>query len=285
VSTRYTFSGHESFPCKSLWLKKGYDFVSSQKNFNSDNAVVELGVGKNMVSAIRYWLKSFGLYDEDGLTDLAHYLFDDNEGRDPYMEDLATLWLLHFMLVYTNEATLYNWTFMKFQRERKQFDRLQLLSFVKREMTEAGKTKIFNENTVKKDIGILLQNYVLPKSDKSFEDFSSLLIDLNLIHQTDDGKAFYFNIDAKRKITPDIFLYAIVMMKGEDKTVSFDLIQDISLIFCMNGMETIKMMKYLSEEYSKYVSYNEVAGIRQLQFVNDIESKQILEHHYRNAKI
>jgi len=285
VSTRYTFSGHESFPCKSLWLKKGYDFVSSQKNFNSDNAVVELGVGKNMVSAIRYWLKSFGLYDEDGLTDLAHYLFDDNEGRDPYMEDLATLWLLHFMLVYTNEATLYNWTFMKFQRERKQFDRLQLLSFVKREMTEAGKIKIFNENTMKKDIGILLQNYVLPKSDKSFEDFSSLLIDLNLIHQTDDGKAFYFNIDAKRKITPDIFLYAIVMMKGEDKTVSFDLIQDISLIFCMNGMETIKMMKYLSEEYSKYVSYNEVAGIRQLQFVNDIESKQILEHHYRNAKI
>jgi len=238
-----------------------------------------------MVSAIRYWLKSFGLYDEDGLTDLAHYLFDDNEGRDPYMEDLATLWLLHFMLVYTNEATLYNWTFMKFQRERKQFDRLQLLSFVKREMTEAGKIKIFNENTMKKDIGILLQNYVLPKSDKSFEDFSSLLIDLNLIHQTDDGKAFYFNIDAKRKITPDIFLYAIVMMKGEDKTVSFDLIQDISLIFCMNGMETIKMMKYLSEEYSKYVSYNEVAGIRQLQFVNDIESKQILEHHYRNAKI
>lgn len=285
MSTKYTFSGHESFPCKSLWLKKGFDFVSSQKSFNSDNAVVELGVGKNMVSAIRYWLKSFGLYNEDGLTELAYYLFDDEEGRDPYMEDLATLWLLHFMLVYTNEATLYNWTFMKFQRERKQFDRLQLLSFVKREMTEAGKLKIFNENTVKKDIGILLQNYVLPKSDKSFEDFSSLLIDLNLIHQTDDGKAFYFNIDAKRKITPDIFLYAIVVMKGEDKTVSFDVIQDISLIFCMNDMETIKMMKQLSEEYSKYVSYNEVAGIRQLQFINDIDTKQILEHHYRNAKI
>ena len=24
---KYCFSGHESFPCKSLWLKKGYDFV------------------------------------------------------------------------------------------------------------------------------------------------------------------------------------------------------------------------------------------------------------------
>ena len=30
---KYSFSGHESFPCKSLWLKKGYDFVmAAQKN-------------------------------------------------------------------------------------------------------------------------------------------------------------------------------------------------------------------------------------------------------------
>lgn len=26
---KYTFSGHESFPCKTLWLKKGYDFVNA----------------------------------------------------------------------------------------------------------------------------------------------------------------------------------------------------------------------------------------------------------------
>ena len=25
--TKYTFSGHESFTCKTLWLKKGYDFI------------------------------------------------------------------------------------------------------------------------------------------------------------------------------------------------------------------------------------------------------------------
>ena len=61
---RYTFSGHETFQCKTLWLKKGYDFVMTDNNFNSDNAVVHLGVGKNMVSAIRYWLKSFGLLEK-----------------------------------------------------------------------------------------------------------------------------------------------------------------------------------------------------------------------------
>ncbi len=33
----YTFSGHESFPCKTLWTKKGYDFVTAHKDFNSPN--------------------------------------------------------------------------------------------------------------------------------------------------------------------------------------------------------------------------------------------------------
>jgi len=59
--TKYTFSGHESFQCKSLWLKKGYDFMSQNKDFNAADAVVDLGVGKNMVSSIRFWMKAFGL--------------------------------------------------------------------------------------------------------------------------------------------------------------------------------------------------------------------------------
>lgn len=29
----YSFSGHESFACKSLWLKKGYDFVVRYRFF------------------------------------------------------------------------------------------------------------------------------------------------------------------------------------------------------------------------------------------------------------
>ena len=41
---KYVFSGHESFPCKTLWLKKGYDFVVQGKNFNNPDAVIDLGM-------------------------------------------------------------------------------------------------------------------------------------------------------------------------------------------------------------------------------------------------
>lgn len=75
---RYVFSGHESFPCKSLWLKKGYDFVSEDNDFNSADAVVKLGVGKNMVASIRYWMKAFGLTDSYRLNELRCF---EKEGR------------------------------------------------------------------------------------------------------------------------------------------------------------------------------------------------------------
>lgn len=54
--------------------KKGYDFVKRERNFNAPDAVIDLGVGKNMVSSIRFWLKSFGLYDGKDLSELADYL-------------------------------------------------------------------------------------------------------------------------------------------------------------------------------------------------------------------
>ena len=81
------FSGHESFICKHFWLKKGYDFIQSKGNFNDESAVIALGVGKNMVISINYWLKAFGIVDTSNrITDIGHFIFHDRKGADPYME-------------------------------------------------------------------------------------------------------------------------------------------------------------------------------------------------------
>lgn len=285
---KYCFSGHESFPCKSLWLKKGYDFYASQKDFNSPDAVVELGVGKNMVAAIRYWYKAFGLNSSDErIKWIPNFLFDDKDGKDRFMEDLGTLWLLHFLLVYSNIASIYNLFFVDFQKERRRFDRNQVLTFVKRKTQEAGKEYQFNENTVKKDIGVLLQNYCLPRNPQSNEDFSTLLMDLDLLRQKekkdehDDDKAYYFNVEGKKKVSPEIFLFAILIYKdAEDNTIPFDLLQEVGLIFCMTDLEVIEMLRLLSEKYSGSMAYSDVAGIRQLQITQQIDSKVLIEQYY-----
>ena len=99
-------------------MKKGYDFIRNNNNFNSPDSVVQLGVGKNMVASIRFWMRAFGLTQNDELQPIAEYLFDANRGKDPFVEDLGTLWLLHFLLVSTGEASLYNLLFVELQKEQ-----------------------------------------------------------------------------------------------------------------------------------------------------------------------
>lgn len=277
---KHIYSGHESFPCKTLWLKKGYDFIKGNNRFNDSETVILLGVGKNMVASIRYWMKAFGLTKDDEIQPISDYLFDSNSGKDPFLEDLGTLWLLHFLLVCSGEATLYNLLFLQLQRERKSFERQNLLNLVKRIMTEDGKQGQFNENTVKKDIGTLLLNYVLPQKANALDDYSSLLIDLDLIHMDADGKNYLFNIDGKRLIPWQIFLYALIIYKGEDMTASSDILQEVGLIFCMNDLEVIEMCKTIVKHHNDSIVYSDVAGIRQLHFLKNLTEWEALEEYY-----
>ena len=150
-------------------------------------------------------------------------------------------------------------------------------------MVEANKMTLFNANTVKKDIGVLLQNYTLPRKAQSNEDFSTLLIDLDLIRQSSEGKGYYFNVDGKRKVTKEIFLYGLLKLKKQqgDNTIPYDTIQEkIGLVFCMQDFETIEMLKQLASDYSQYFAYSDVAGIKQIQFTKELDVKQVLDDYY-----
>ena len=80
-----------------------------------------LGVGKNMVSSIRYWLNAFGILENGAVAPWAEAIFRDG-GFDPYLEDEGTLWLLHYALVSRRVASIYALTFLDFRREKKVFD-------------------------------------------------------------------------------------------------------------------------------------------------------------------
>ena len=285
--SKYVFSGHESFSCRMLWPIKGYDYINDGNSFNDPNSVIMLGVGKNMVASIRYWLKALGLTEHDKPSTLAKYLFDEAQGKDRYLESLGTLWLLHFLLVVLNEATLYNILFLRYQKERKQFAKEQVLNFVKRLMAEDDRLKQFNSNTVGKDFGVLVQNYVQPSKPKSYEDYSSLLIDLNLIRNDNSDRGYAFNIEEKRTVPTEIFLYAVLWMKGSDRTVSYDTLQNVGLVFCMTDMEVIEMLQQIDREYSEYVQYSDNAGIRQLLFKEGKQMNPIdlLNRYYDNAAV
>ena len=276
---RYCFSGHESFICKAQWLKKGYDFVAEGNNFNDADAVVKLGVGKNMVSSIRFWLKAFGLTENDQLTPIAHYIFNTETGKDPYGEDITTLWILHYMLVSKAISSIYSLIFLELHREKKEFDREQALSFIRRKCAVPEQKNVFNENTVKKDIGVLLRSYIAPSSLKSIEDFSALLLPLNLI----SGKETYSF--AEVGAVPDsILFFAIASHTGNDRTLSFDKLQELALLFCMPIDRFLIAVRNLAHEHSDKMVYTDNAGIRNVQFLEDVDPLFLIDQHYTEQR-
>jgi len=277
---RYSFSGHETFFCKSLWLKKGYDFLKDGNSFNNDDAVVKLGVGKNMVSSIRYWLKAFGLTEADQPTVLADFVFDTRSGKDAFLEDINTLWLLHYCLVSKGIASIYNLLFVDYQREKKEFDRDVLNAFIKRRCNVPEQKNVYNENTVKKDIGVMLHNYLSPDTLVSLEDFSGLLISLNLLRKI-EKEVYAFNETSLSVIDPSIMWYAILDARGNDTTISFDKIQDLALTFGMSITSFIEVIRGLEHCYPRTIHYSETSGVRNIQFTGCPPTKfEVLKEYY-----
>ena len=57
--TKASFGRHESFALRYSWLTKGFQaFNKNHAIFSSDESTIELGVGKNVVNAIKYSLRA-----------------------------------------------------------------------------------------------------------------------------------------------------------------------------------------------------------------------------------
>jgi len=65
---KYKFSGHQTFVLRFGWFEKGFAFISAGKQFSDPNAIVDLGVGKNMVDSIRYWCELAGIVENGNVT-------------------------------------------------------------------------------------------------------------------------------------------------------------------------------------------------------------------------
>ena len=278
---RPIFSGHESFACKSHWLKRGYDFVRGENNFNDDDAVVRLGVGKNMVASIKFWLKAIGLLKDAGLVALANHLFDDDNGKDPYLEDIGTLWLLHFLLIQTDYATIYKTTFVDYHRQRNIIEKSKLQNYIKHAcFEETGYKNLYNDNTVKRDIGVMLHNYCAKNGGNvNIEDSNSLFAPLNLICETEKN-TYRFNYDTRSDVPSLIFLYALLVKFEGRNSISFEDITELALIFCLTNNDLLDIINHLCDLYPSEIVFSDVAGIKELQFRATLNSIDVLDRYY-----
>lgn len=283
---KFTFSGHDSFQCRQLWLKKGYDFVKEGRSFNSEDAVVKLGVGKNMVSAIRFWLKAFNIIDnKDKPTEFGTKLFDEDNGYDPYLENEASLWLLHYQLVKTGLASIYSIIFNEFRKEKMFFDKDSFLKYIKI-IEESNSNLSFNENTLGKDFTVFINQYKSDSESKSIEDsFSGVLSELELLSSKGKGKEELFFVEnTERDSLPDaVVLFTILDNPNYGNSISLNALEfDINSpgsVFALNRSGLFAKISNIAQEY-KDITFTDQAGIKELQFKNKVDAFSILDKYY-----
>ena len=167
-STLPVFAGHQTFHPRFGWIKKGFDAVASDPEVFSDpRAPLILGVGKNMVEAIRFWGVATRAWcrvpDQSKPRSFLHVptgfgsalLSDD--GFDPYLEMPGSMWLLHWYAL-SAPSTLPIWWLT--------FDEFSPVEFTDEDLDRfcleqvAGTTwRQPNPSSVKKDVDCMLRMY------------------------------------------------------------------------------------------------------------------------------
>jgi hypothetical protein len=288
------FSGHETFICKQFWPKKGYDFLANGNRFGDDSAVVELGVGKNMVAAIGYWMKAFGFCnDKWSLSELAHFIYGEN-GKDKYIEDIGTTWLHHYLLVKENYASIYNLFFNDFRRGRIEFTLAQLHNYIE---SVAKEDNSYNINTVTSDIAVLQRMYQRPDNMEAKSEpedmYSGIFNDLQLMTKLKVEKfgekglidLFRISNEERKNLPAEIVLFSILDRYPDEATISFKELEvghnSPSTIFALNKEGLYSKIEMITEKY-KNVVFSSNAGVQVLQFKSTINKWDVLNDYYDN---
>ena len=184
-------SGHESFSCRYGWLPKLYEAVTGDPRlfFSDEQAILRLGIGRNMVKSLRFWGETFGLMDtrnrELHATEFARKLLDPDDGLDPFLETPGALWRLHWMA--TVHGGLGAWAVAFLESQDREITRERFLEAVRtRAMQLRGRVTI---GTVTNHVDVFLRTY----ADRSYtgssleEALGSPFQELGLVNQVTLG--------------------------------------------------------------------------------------------------
>ena len=278
------FSGHDTFHCRLFWLKKGYDYIIENNKF-SDSSGVDLGVGRNMVNSIRFWLKAFGVVDDKYTLQPNFTKIFSDDGWDPYLENEASLWLLHYSLNAHNYSSIYQLIFKDFRKIKPEFSRENLVDYIK-DLDASQNTKI-----LEKDFSVFLRMYKPQEKQNAEDAYSGLLTELSLVTEigkNQKGQSLY-RVENKnqREIPLEILLYCILSNKNYGRSISFkSLYSDpagIGDIFCFDEDILEEKLIALPEKFS-YITYNSEAGIKELQFKGDKPNPELILNSFYDGE-
>lgn len=280
----YKFKKNETFRIRDGWIEKALNVINDNNGvniFQKNDGIGYLGVGSNMVKAIKYWLTASNLIGgkNNELTNLGRILLK----YDPYLEDIFSLWFIHYQIATNVEecaviSTLFNeypWNYI---------ERNQAISFL---------TDYFNNNSEKEinvssminDLNVFFSSYSSDEFvvDNTPEDnMLCPLCNLGLLEEI--GHNHY-----KKKCPPYYQLNSLVvyysLLKAYEEYESFSIDDALDI---KNGPGKLfniprnSFVNYLNElSARKLLIVNTTAGLNMVYFADKkMELEELFRMHY-----
>lgn len=287
------FRAHDTFFIRKGWLSKGMRCVDNAPDVfvsKEENPMDVLGIGANMVKALRYWLQAVGLTYEPNkgkrlqtFTELGQLIYEN----DTYIEELGTLYLLQYHLAsQKTEATAWYFFFNEFSMS--EFSRedfvVALQKYIK---MEDGETD-YAIRSLNDDFQCIINTYLPRYKSNSARISPENNIDcpfgeLGLVDILNRRKKTYKkSIPASNTINPYVALAVIVDNAGERREITLnELLTSPCNIGKVFNLDSITMLDILYRiEKQGLIKINRTAGLDVITLQEDLSFLDCVKRFY-----
>ena len=304
AETPFRFSGHQTFPLRITWIPKAVAEITAGRDplTNIDDGITELGLGKNMVEALRCWIEAFQIAKRVEthwqLTPIGSLVFHPSAGLDPYYEDVSTSWLLHWLISSNTEAPFFAWECLFNRWPATEFSASQVIDAFEKETNKTARPA--SSVTVKQHWEVFLHSYRRTSADKGEDHLDSAMSVLRLIQKFGEranasGKSetlYSFDMTRKQTIPQQLFSFFLHdwwnKNNREEKTTT---LREIVLgdhspgrLLKMQESEVIQRINDLARVQPKVYRIVESANLRQLHRLEPSNGLDDLKSAYQTPR-
>ncbi|MDR1069265.1 MAG: DUF4007 family protein [Gracilibacteraceae bacterium] len=288
------YRAHDTFFIRKGWLSKGVkNIIVDPAVFVSRDAnpMDTLGMGANMVKALRYWLLAVGLTEEykglnnrneQKLTLLGEMVHEN----DPYMEELGTLWLLHYRLAANKEdATAWYFFFNEFRSL--EFTRDDFIIQTENYLRELDETVA--ERSIEDDYNCVINTYIprIKLNPKKFDPEDNIdcpLGELGLIDIVNKKAKVYKKSSPKKDTLHPLILLAVILDQANGaREVRISEIQtnarNVGKVFNLDVIALTALLYKL--EILGFIKVVRTAGLDVIKIETDLDFYGSVREYYR----
>ena len=287
------FRAHDTFFIRKGWLSKGMRCVNDSADVfvsRDENPMDVLGIGANMVKALRYWLQVVGLTEEPSsgkrsqrFTKLGERIYK----HDKYIEEMGTLYLLQYELASRKEdATAWYFFFNEFTMS--EFTKEAFVEALQKYIKMSDESEDVAIRSLNDDFMCIINTYVPrykinPNKVSPENNIDCPLGELGLVDILNKKKKTYKkSTPAVQTINPWIALAVIVNNAGERKEISLNELLsapcNIGRVFNLDSIAMLDVL-YRIEKLGK-IKINRTAGLDVINIQDELTYLECVDQYY-----